>query len=301
MKSCGSWRTSCQDCSAWLGLRMRGKPKAPPVWQLPFCWQQSPSAWRMGTRPAWRKSGKNMSRGTSAITGKGLNQSREDDNTLHLLPSQCLLAFLSLLLNFQAEAFHHEEKMKRFLVDPCDLTQRMNTVSVFPLLPMQLTANFFFACRAKGWGKSLLGRMALDPGVTMRKTLLIQLRSCSCGFFFPCVFFSAPRHPRKLWVRVILPSGIWCKNVKNKQWKKTESQDLSSTQTPHPQIWWNLNGRCTPSCLWVFFHLFALTPHPVTAVHGALQKPCISNFGPAGDEAGAVAGTWVESQCGISP
>ena len=30
---------------------------------------------------------------------------------------------------------------------------------------------------------------------------------------------------------------------------------------------------------------------PVTAVHGALQKPCISNFGPAGDEAGAVAGT----------
>lgn len=100
MKSSGSWRTSCQNYSAWLGLRMRGKPNTPLIWQLLFCWQQSPSVWRRGTRPAWVKSGRNMSRGTSTITGKGLYLSRKQDNTLHLLPFQHLWAFLSLLLNF---------------------------------------------------------------------------------------------------------------------------------------------------------------------------------------------------------
>lgn len=145
------------------------------------------------------------------------------------------------------------KRWRGFLWTPV-ISHSVWTVFVFPLPPMQLTTDFLFACRAKGWGKSLLGRMALDPRVTMTKTLLIQLRSCSCGFFFSsCVLFSALRRPQKLWVRVILPSGIWCKNVKTKQWKRTESQDLSSTQRLHPQIWWNLNGRCTPSCLQGFF------------------------------------------------
>lgn len=101
------------------------------------------------------------------------------------------------------------------------------------------------------------GIMALDLGVTMTRALLIQLRSCSCGFF-SCMFFPALHQPWKLWVRVTLPSGVWLENVKNKHWKRMGSQNWSSLQRLHPQIWWNLNGRCTPHCLH-FFNLLALT------------------------------------------
>jgi len=56
-----------------------------------------------------------------------------------------------------------------------------------------------------------------------------------------------------------LLSGVSFKNVKNKQWQRMRSQNLSSLQTLHPQIWWNLNGRCMPRCLH-FCSLFTLTP-----------------------------------------
>lgn len=103
-----------------------------------------------------------MSRGTSAITGKGLNQSREDDNTLHFLPSQCLLASLSLLLNFQAEAFHHDEKMKRFLVDPCNLTQRMNSVCI-SFASYAAHHRLLICLQSKRMGEKLAGKNGPGP------------------------------------------------------------------------------------------------------------------------------------------
>lgn len=185
----------------------------------------------MGTRPAWRKSGRSILRGTSAITGKGSYQSKKDDNNLHLLPSQHLWTSLSLLLSFQAETFHHKEKMKRFHLNLCNPVQHTNTLKhVLGLISSQC---LYFLSLLRSWspprtfhlclrskkrgGESELGKNG--PGVTMSGALLIQLSSCSCSFF-SCVFFPALHQPWKLWVRVTPLSGIWFKSVTNKQWKR---------------------------------------------------------------------------------
>lgn len=112
-------------------------------WQWPFCCQQRAAVWRMGAHPAWRKSGRNMSGGNSAVTGKGLYQLRKYDNILHLLPSQHLWNFLLLLLYFKAEVFHQEERPKKFHLVFCNPMECTNILSM-SLVSFPVSACIFF-------------------------------------------------------------------------------------------------------------------------------------------------------------
>lgn len=193
------------------------------------------------------------------------------------------------------------KRWRGFLWTPV-ISHSVWTVFVFPLPPMQLTTDFLFACRAKGWGKSLLGRMALDPRVTMTKTLLIQLRSCSCGFVFfsVCCFQHCVGLRSCEWewfCRLVFDARMWKPN--NGRGRKARIYPVPRDFIPRSGGIWTVGA---PQVVFrFFFNLFALTLRPVSAVNGALQKPCARNFDPAGDEAGAVSGTQMESQHGISP
>lgn len=144
------------------------------------------------------------------------------------------------------------------------------SVLVFPSPPAQLVSTTDLIClQSKRRRENLLRKNGPGLWSDHGKAVINPVKKLFVAFF-PCVFFSALHHPQELWVRVTAPSGIWYKNVKNKQWKRMRSQHSASTQVLHPQIWWNLNGRCTPTRL-QFFHLHTL--HPVTAVRETLLEP----------------------------
>lgn len=144
------------------------------------------------------------------------------------------------------------------------------SVLVFPSPPAQLVSTTDLIClQSKRRRENLLRKNGPGLWSDRGKAVINPVKKLFVAFL-TCVFFSGLHHPQELWVRVTPPSGIWYKNVKNKQWKRMGSQYSASTQVLHPQIWWNLNGRCTSTRL-QFFHLHT---HCIQSL--LYVKPCWS-------------------------
>lgn len=159
-----------------------------------------------------------------------------------------------------------------------------------PLLHSLSPPQTSFACKAKGGGKTCLGRMALDSGVTMARLLLIQLRSCLWLSFPVCSFQHCItlRSCEWEWLHHLVSDTRMWKTNNGRGWEASiqpvprcfipRSGGIWTVGAPQLAFSFSICTRCIQSLLYV---------KPCWSLHLPCRMPRASNFGPVGSEAWA--------------